>query len=249
MSQPNSWGFLIMHRAIRKDLDVLACAFARLDPSGAHPARARKRIDLFALLVSHHHHAEDEFLFPLLRSVDPTFDPDPLDAEHKAMDACLARLREAADALAGADEAHRIAARDALAQEAGRLREIVGAHLDHEEAECVRRMDTLVDAGLMKKFEKDSAKGLSIGLASRMIPWILSNATPEEREAIEAQLPWPIRALHRLFWERSYARVASGICPTAPGDRGASSCPACPSGQPATPGTGSATPSPGRTSP
>ena len=98
MNQPNSWGFLIMHRAIRQDLDVLSCAFARLDPGGAHPALARKRIDLFALLVSHHHHAEDEFLFPLLRSLDPAFDPDPLDAEHRAMDACLARL-QAADAL------------------------------------------------------------------------------------------------------------------------------------------------------
>ncbi len=249
MNQPNSWGFLIMHRAIRQDLDVLSCAFARLDPGGAHPALARKRIDLFALLVSHHHHAEDEFLFPLLRSLDPAFDPDPLDAEHRAMDACLARLREAADALAHADEAHRIAARDAMAQEAGRLRELVGAHLDHEEAECVRRMDTLVDAGLMKKFEKDSAKGLTIGLASRMIPWILSNATPGEREVIEAQLPWPIRTLHRLFWERSYARAASAICPAVPGDRASSPCAACPSGRPATPGTGTATPSPGRTSP
>ncbi len=209
MSQPNSWGFLIMHRAIRKDLDFLSGAFARLDPGGANPALARKRIDLFALLVSHHHHAEDEFLFPLLHRVDPAFDPSPLDAEHRAMDACLERLRDAADALANAGEADRIAARDALAQEAGRLRELVGAHLDHEETECVRRMDTLVDAGRMKKFEKDSAKGLSVGLAARMIPWILSNATPEERVVIEAQLPWPIRTLHRLFWERSYARAAT----------------------------------------
>jgi hypothetical protein len=209
MSQPNSWGFLMLHRAIRQDLEFLSKVFARIDPASPAAQVARQRIDMFGVLVSQHHQSEDKFLFPLLKKADAAFAPGSLDTEHKALDTGLEKVRAAANAFLSSTGANPSAAREALLRELAQLGDIVGKHLDNEEAECVKRMDTLLDAGTMKKFERDSSKGMPMSLATQMIPWIMSHSTPDDRRTMESLLPWPIRTLNRMFWQRSFDKNAA----------------------------------------
>jgi hemerythrin-like domain-containing protein len=209
MSQPNSWGILMFHRAMRQDLEFLSKVFARIDPASPVAQVARKRIDMFGVLVAQHHQTEDDFLFPLLKKVDSAFELGGLDTEHTALHTGVEKLRAAADAFLASTGANQASAREAVLRELAQLRDIVGNHLDHEEAECCKRVDTLLDASMMKKFEQDSAKGMSLSLATQMIPWLLSHSSPEDRKIMEPLMPWPIRTLNRLFWQRSFDRNAA----------------------------------------
>lgn len=116
--------FLLVHRGLRRDLDLLAA----LAGSGDRAALA-ERWQLFGRVLHDHHTAEDERLFPALGAAEPALAPvlAELDAQHAALGDALARV---AAALAGADDA-------ALRRALSGLSRDLDAHLRLEEEHLV----------------------------------------------------------------------------------------------------------------
>jgi hypothetical protein len=125
-------GMYLMHRGFRRDLAAFAAATATTPTADRKRwARLARRFELFAGVLHKHHHGEDVGLWPLLheRGADAAV-LDALEAEHEAIDPCLTACRaELATMAAGGDDA----TRQALAERTARLRDLLCAHLDHEE--------------------------------------------------------------------------------------------------------------------
>mgnify|MGYP001579513731 CR=1 FL=1 len=197
MEEKASWGFLLMHRAIRQDLDRIAEAAGRVRATDdAAIARFAKWVEFLWMMVEHHHHNEDDTMFPLVRELDSTFDPGPLEAEHRGLDGLFAAVR---GALAGKGD---------LAAACAGLRDSMVAHLDREEAECVERIDALFAPDVVKRLEQASMKKTPMKISLKMLPWIMSGATKEEQAAIRARLPFAIRIVNDWWWTPSFDRAA-----------------------------------------
>lgn len=68
--------FLLVHRALRRDLVLLrVAAAAAAEPDEGQVGWVQERWRLFRRAVTEHHHAEDERLFPALRAADPGLAP------------------------------------------------------------------------------------------------------------------------------------------------------------------------------
>jgi hypothetical protein len=124
--------FLLVHRALRRDLVLLrAAAAAASEPDDGQVGWVLERWGVFRRVLTDHHRSEDERLFPALRAAEPGLGPvlAVLDAEHAGLDAALDRAEAALDALpAGAGEA---------AAEIAVLARDLDAHLAREEEHLV----------------------------------------------------------------------------------------------------------------
>lgn len=124
--------FLLVHRALRRDLVLLrAVAGCAGEPDAGQAGWVRERWRTFRAVLTEHHRAEDERIFPVLRSQDPDLRPvlDVLDADHAALDEILDRVEAAIDALPAAPDR----AADAVAD----LAQVLDAHLGLEERELL----------------------------------------------------------------------------------------------------------------
>lgn len=122
--------FLLVHRALRRDLVLLrAAAGAAVEPDAGQVGWVQQRWRTFRAVLDDHHAAEDDRLFPALRTAAPGLAPvlDVLDAQHAGLDALLDRVGAAVTALPG-DGA--VAALDELAC-------VLVPHLDLEEEHLV----------------------------------------------------------------------------------------------------------------
>lgn len=127
--------FLLVHRALRRDLVLLrVAAAAAAEPDDGQVGWVQERWRLFRRALTDHHHAEDERLFPALRSAEPGLAPvlAVLDAQHTALDTALDRTEAA---LAGLPDGAAAAAA-AVAELAADL----DAHLALEEEHLVAVM-------------------------------------------------------------------------------------------------------------
>jgi hypothetical protein len=96
--------FLLVHRALRRDLVLLrAAARTAAEPDAGQVGWVRQRWQLFRAILDDHHAAEDRRLFPALRAAEPALAPvlDELDAQHAGLDAVLDRAEDAVDGLPG----------------------------------------------------------------------------------------------------------------------------------------------------
>ncbi len=125
---------VVIHGAVRRDLDRLATALATA-PDG-DVARAGDLQRAYAHLhgqLKHHHEQEDQHVFPALRrlGIDPAL-LEEMDSEHEAMS-------DALDLTAASMQRYAVTGSDADAASARaeleRTRAVVERHLAHEEAE------------------------------------------------------------------------------------------------------------------
>jgi len=207
VSEQNSWGFLLMHQAIRSDLDRMAAVSQEFGAGdAASRARFSRWVEFLWMMVEHHHHNEDSTMFPAIRRLDATFDPSTFEAEHQDLHHKFASVRERINALEGATDV--TAAQAALAEGVAHLRDFMCGHLDREEAACVEPMDRLFDPAVVKAIERESAKTTPLKIMTKMVPWIMSAASAEDRLAIRKRLPFLFRWLNDLFWDRRFRRHA-----------------------------------------
>ncbi|MBO2446565.1 hemerythrin domain-containing protein [Actinomadura barringtoniae] len=186
---------LAAHDAFRRDLDrLVAAAEAGL---GGHPT-VRSGWQTFQEQLDIHHKAEDEALWPRMRTrlADRPTDLallDAMEAEH----ACVDPLLDAVDSALGTPG-------PALSEAAEKLSAALREHLEHEERDTL----ALITEEEWKAFSSHVRKTQGLSGAAEFFPWLMDDATPTGRRgAFLASLPLPARLVFKLRWQPRYSRA------------------------------------------
>lgn len=198
----------LMHRAFRRDLAAFADVIPTVQPSDASRwAMLERRFALFASVLHKHHRGEDVALWPLLagRGADPRV-LAALEDEHAAVDPLLAAAAADLGALAAGDGD--ATTRDRLAATTRDLRDVLGAHLSHEERDGM----ALVQQHLTQAdWERLDREVFSQDYRPREVPavlgWVMSGLTPEQARRIPGANPL-LLAFGGLMARRSDRRDA-----------------------------------------
>lgn len=206
-------GMYVMHFAFRRDLDALVAA-VRATPLGhaATWAALRARWVFFADVLHHHHRAEDEHYWPVVeraaRRRGTPADTEVLaamSAEHDDVDPGLAAAGAAFVALLDHPCAEH---RNALDIRLTALRELLGAHLDHEEREALPLVQRLLTAQEFAEVDAAVGRAYPVRMVPRLVPWV-SHRLPEDVTdvVLSSRTIRLVRALTRRRFERAERRA------------------------------------------
>ena len=202
---------VIVHRVFRRELTLLPCLIREVDDHDA--ARAATLADALRLVLGglhHHHTGEDLVLWPALleRAAPSTGLVETMQAQHEVVEDHLERVGPLQDAWAAAPTAAR--GRE-LADLVDDLAAALFDHLDLEEREIlplalrhvtVEEWNSLGEQGM----DEVDPKQLPILFGA-----ILEDCTDEERRAMLAKLPFPVRLLVRTIGARQYRRYVTRV--------------------------------------
>lgn len=212
----------LMHRAFRRDLDAFAKVIPGVPPSAAPRwARLARRFAFFGSILHKHHRGEDIALWPLLaeRGADPAV-LEALQGEHAAIDPLLAAATADLGTLAAGngDET----TRDRLAATTGRLRDLLGAHLAHEERDGMALVQQHLTPADWERLDREVfAKDYRPREVPAVLGWVMSGLAPEHAQRLPgANAPFLAfgRLMARLF-DRQEARTFGGSATTTRRDR------------------------------
>ena len=209
-------GMYLMHHAFRRDLDRFVSAVRATPVVERQTWQAlRARWEQFALVLHHHHTVEDKAIWPvMLESATREGREDDrrtlldMEAEHETVDPALARCTTAyAEMAAHPCEDHR----NALEVRVTTVRELLAAHLQHEETGAL----PLVQRTMTGQQWADSEKAAGKGYPTRMLPFIiawvddglpsqarralLATAGPVPALVLRLVRPWYVRRERRIF--------------------------------------------------
>ncbi|MGY1754835.1 nitroreductase/quinone reductase family protein [Blastococcus sp. SYSU D01042] len=200
----------LMHRAFRRDLDAFARAVPAVPPSdAARWARLARRFAFFGSVLHKHHRGEDVALWPLLaeRGADPAV-LDALQAEHAAIDPLLDAASDDLGTLAAGDAD--AATRDRLAATVERLRDLLGAHLGHEERDGMALVQQHLAPADWERLDREVfAKDYRLREVPAVLGWVMSGLAPEHARRLPGANA-PFLAFGRLmasWFDRREARV------------------------------------------
>jgi Hemerythrin HHE cation binding domain len=184
-------GFVGVHLGLRAEVAHVE----RLRDAGDQ-CGARRRAELLAKVIHHHHRAEDTVLFPALTARQPglVLTTDELEAEHDELDVVLAALGDDLDG-------------------AGHARHLVERHLGREEQLVLPVWIASFTAAEHERFAGSLRRATPLRDAGLMIAWLLDTAPDGAFDAAWEQVPSSLRLLHRAWWKRRYER-AFGSCGT-----------------------------------
>ncbi|MFI5973211.1 hemerythrin domain-containing protein [Streptomyces sp. NPDC051452] len=203
--RPYTHEMVIVHRVFRREATLLPRLVRAVAPGDA--ARARLVADYAREYVHglvHHHHLEDELIWPLLRVRADAREElvDRMERQHLALDASLEHIPAMlADWRTGADRVTGLALADVLDAH----RDALSEHLDDEE----RLVLPLVAEHLtVAEWDAVGRRGLETLPKNKVLlalGAILEDATPEERAWFLGRAPLAGRLLWRLVGRRRYA--------------------------------------------
>jgi hemerythrin-like domain-containing protein len=199
----------VIHAAVRRDVGRTEQAL-RTMPDG-DTARARQIRTAWRNLVrelTHHHEAEDEHVWPFLRSrgVDLTL-LEEMEAEHVAMKQALASVSTSLDSVVAAPSTFNAAA---AADEVARAREVINGHLDHEERDVEGPMGDLADDEDFKAMTKKLRPASPVD-AANSLAWMQDGAGERERSSLRAAIPGPVITVLTLLLARRYRREVAPV--------------------------------------
>ena len=197
----------VIHGAVRRDLGRLADALQESEPPGRPRAAELERA--FTNLreqLTHHHHGEDEHIWPMLAAAGADADLlAAMESEHEAM---AAALRDTADALAAYSSSG--SAADAVAARASVVRttEVVERHLRHEETELEPVLTPHLESAEWKAVEKKLSRQPP-RIAGTFFAWVTDGMGAQERAFFRATVPAPVvSVLSHTFGRRYHREVA-----------------------------------------
>ena len=197
---------LVIHDALRRDLEQLTRAVERKD--AADPAR-RGAFDagwnLFRTQLHHHHTGEDERLWPRARThlADRPDDLALLEAMEAEHDLITPAIAEIDAALADADSAEQ-----RLPEATANYRRVLVDHLAHEERDALPLLESVMTPEDWRAFSRSQQKSVGIKGAGEFFPYILDGADPERGAQALGQFPAPLRLMIRRVWIPRYRRRA-----------------------------------------
>ena len=207
----NVHDMVIVHRAFRRELAVIP-RLVRAVPAGdtkrAAVVARHARLVLQGLHL--HHTGEDELLWPKLLERDT---PDAelvyrMEGQHHVVE-------ELVDRLGPALTRWLVEARPAVSEEVAstfdRLRIALLEHLDDEEAHILPIAARTITQAEWDELGEHGTSQMSASQLPLMFGMVLEDATPEEREAMIAILPAPVRLLMRTYGAWRYRRYVSSV--------------------------------------
>ncbi|MET0911362.1 MAG: hemerythrin domain-containing protein [Ilumatobacteraceae bacterium] len=189
--------YLSIHAKLRADIGRYARAveLATEDERARHRALRRWAEGFVGELIEHHH-AEDEHLFPDLRSRVPAAAAvlDRLDGDHRHLDELLARWADAARGLTGRGRPFDAVRRE-LVEVSIALHDHLDEHLSVEDADVLPLFVRHYSAA-----EFDAVQGAAVRDARKQgmtfyVPWIVDAVHGDVRERLLAEAPLPMRIL------------------------------------------------------
>ncbi|MCW2629840.1 hemerythrin domain-containing protein [Mycobacterium sp.] len=200
MDCPDVTMMFVVHNAFRRDLNRMQAAAAQADDPAARTA-LRAGWATFSRYLTVHHTAEDEMLWPPMRTklLDRTDETDLLVKmadENSRLDPVL---REIDDNLARGATSRLVALFDELAA-------VLTGHLDHEEAAALPLVQQTLTSREWKAFGDDQRRRIGMNGAGWFFPWLLDDTSRATRNTVLDIVPPPLRLVYRLIWEPRYRR-------------------------------------------
>ena len=190
-------GFLIAHAGMRQEFGLLAAA-AR-EPMDAERRRLWEHQVALVLDVLHHHHtAEDDTIWPMLRERAPEAIAalDRLEADHTRIDPMLA---------GAADTSRPLADRADLLDG---LHVLINTHLDLEESVAVPLIREHVTLAEWDALAERAARDMGRRRIPTIYGWYASAGDAQQVADALASVPAIARVLFRTFWWPAYQRRA-----------------------------------------
>jgi Hemerythrin HHE cation binding domain len=203
-----------MHDALRRELTQVARIAAVQDDNPGTLLRATLGWELFKKFLLVHHQTEDDVLWPALRAAvaeqpDRMALVDALEAEHEVIEPLLTAIDAAA-----ADPDYGYQRFGDIVDE---LSVKLTAHLTHEETEGLPLIDASLSPQDWQTFAQVHGQR-NLPDASRYMPWLLSQASPQTLDAVLGKFPPDLLATYREQWAPAYAalEIWPGTAPAAP---------------------------------
>lgn len=194
----------ILHNAFRRDGARLARA---ADTYGTDDPETHDALLLgwhgFSSGLHHHHTIEDTHIWPLLRhkladQPDDLAVLDDMESEHALIDPTLVALEEAFD---DSDSGP-----DVVAGRIFDVVELLRSHLAHEERDAFPLIRRHITSREWAVLNRSSMKELSYSDIAQLGPYLLDGAAPDDVRRVLAELPAPLRLVHRFWWNPRYQR-------------------------------------------
>ena len=197
--------FAAMHDAMRRDALRLVDA---VDTTNDLAALARW-FDRFESVIEHHHHCEDEIVWPGLEAivargqcgVEGTAFLDArltLLDDHEQLDVAMSAVR---GALSGASST------GTRLDCARRFQEGLDEHLTREEAALFPLLCRHVGEDEFLELEDAVGRSTPFKALTFTVPWVIDGAPTDIAQDIASQLPLPIRIVNRWVLQPRYRRL------------------------------------------
>jgi Hemerythrin HHE cation binding domain len=195
--RPADLGFMrAIHAGLRRDAARLQALAPQLERGNGRPGAVPKGWTTFRQTLQVHHAAEDDDLWPVLRShLTETEDLHQLDlmvAEHRSLTAAI----QAVDAALASGVGVTTAARE--------LGNVLGDHLDHEEQQVFPLLERHLSRGEWRRFLLTERRRRSARERPEFLTWVLDNASDQDTAAVLAELPRPAHLVYRRVLRPRY---------------------------------------------
>jgi Regulator of cell morphogenesis and NO signaling len=191
---------LVLHDALRRELERLARVAARTGDDPRRVLRTAAGWELFKRFLRVHHTTEDDVLWPAMRR-ELAGRPenlallDAMEEEHAEIDPLLAAVDAA------------VLDRDHGAERLGDVLDALATglrhHLRHEESEGLALIDATLTEEQWAAFGQAHRERIGDDAPS-YLPWLLDEAPQETVDKILSQLPAEIREAYRDVWRPAY---------------------------------------------
>ena len=198
-NRPADLGFMrAIHAGLRRDAARLQALAPQLERGDGRPGPGAvpKGWATFRQTLQVHHAAEDDDLWPVLRShltqAEDLHQLDLMVAEHRGLTAAI----QAVDAAlaSGVDVT-------TAAQELG---DVLGDHLDHEEQQVFPLLERHLSRGEWRRFLLTERRRRSPRERPEFLTWVLDNASDQDTAAVLAELPRPAHLVYRRVLRPRY---------------------------------------------
>lgn len=200
--EPDLTDYRVVHRAMTVDMDRLAVAAAELvdRPDARRLTALRWYLRGISHEIESHHHVEDEFVWPVVvAAAGERADLVELTEDHAQLDPLLHRAAELA-ALPRVTPG--------LAAVLREIADLLLRHVDHEERDVFGLISEFVRVEDYVRLQQRFRGNLKPSLLPFVVPWAISHATDDERAAMVAEAPRPLRLVLAAFRPRFAARQA-----------------------------------------
>ena len=194
---------VIIHRAFRRELTLLPRLVREVEDGDAQRAATLAAAVRLVLGGLHHHHTgEDVILWPALleRAAPSTGLVETMQAQHLAVEAHMERVEPLLQSWEQAPTTTRGGELAALLE-----------HLDLEEREILPLAERHVTVTEWNSLGEQGIDELDPKQLPIIFGAILEDCTPEERRAMLAKLPLPVRLVLRTVGARQYRRYVTRV--------------------------------------
>jgi iron-sulfur cluster repair protein YtfE (RIC family) len=194
---PLDLGFMrAIHAGLRRDADYLESLAPELERRGGVPQDVPKGWTTFRQTLHVHHAAEDDDLWPALRSHlighEDLRQLDLMVEEHRGLTAAI----QAVDAA--------LISRVGVTTAARELGEILRGHLDHEEQRIFPLLQRHLSRREWRTFLLTERRRRSPRERPEFLTWVLDDASDEDAAAVMAELPRPAHLVYRFILRPRY---------------------------------------------